>query len=253
MYPVPGTGNELNHDGNFGFYGGFNWGLPLCRISCGLFAGQFGIRSVHSNFGGNAFTTDNRDQLFLTAGFFRRVDYGFQGGVVADVLWDNWYTNSNVAQLRADIAHLWAGGTSFGFRYHTNLSEDVTSGIVRGQLVDDIVTSTIDSYRFYIRHEACTGGFGEVFAGWTESAQAILGGEIDVPITDRLATQAGVTYYLDDTIPPTASNRLGGYVNEAWNVYAGFSFRPCGRNYYRNYDRPFFNVADNGSMLTIRN
>jgi hypothetical protein len=252
MYAVPGTANEFNHDGNFGFYGGFNLGLPLCRLSCGLFAGQFGIRSVQTNFGGNAFATDNRDQLFLTTGLYRRVDYGIQGGVVADILWDNWYTNANVAQLRAEIAHLWAGGTSFGFRYHTNLSNDTTSGIIRGQIVDNIFTTTIDSYRFYLRHEAHAGGFGEVFVGWTDFDQTIFGGEIDVPITDRLATQAGVTYYLDDTVPPTASNRLGGYMNEAWNVYAGFSFRPCGRSYYRNYDRPFFNVADNGSMLLQR-
>jgi hypothetical protein len=180
------------------------------------------------------------------------VDYGIQGGVAADVLWDNWYTDSQVSQLRSDIGYLWGGGTSFGFRYHTNLSGDEGEGTINGQTIDNILTRTVDSYRFYLRHEAYTGGYGEVFAGWSEFDQSILGGEIDVPITDLLATQAGVTYYIDDTSPPTTSDRLGGHVNEAWNIYAGFSLRPCGRNYYRNYDRPFFNVADNGSMLLIR-
>lgn len=252
MYRHPGTDRELEQDCNFGFYGGFNWGMPLCRLSCGLFAGQFGVRSVHTNLGGNEFTLDKREQTFMTAGLFRRVDYGVQGGVVADILWDDWYTRSNLVQLRSDIGYLWGGGTSFGFRYHTNLNEDQGSGIINGQTIDNIFTTTVDSYRFYLRHEACTGGYGELFAGWSESDQSILGGEIDAPITECLATQAGVTYYLDDTLPPTTSNRLGGYVNEAWNIYAGFSYRPCGRSYYRNYDRPFFNVADNGSMLIRR-
>jgi hypothetical protein len=252
MYSNPGSDFELQQDNNFGFYGGFNWGMPLCRISCGLFAGQFGVRSVQTNFGGNQFTPESRDQTFMTAGLFRRVDYGIQGGVAADVLWDNWYTNSQVSQLRSDIGYLWGGGTSFGFRYHTNLSGDEGEGTINGQTLDNILTSTVDSYRFYLRHEAYSGGYGEIFAGWSEFDQSILGGEIDVPITNLLATQAGVTYYIDDTQPPTTSNRLGGYVNEAWNIYAGFSLRPCGRNYYRNYDRPFFNVADNGSMLLIR-
>jgi hypothetical protein len=252
MYTNPGDGDLLQQDCNFGFYGGFNLGLPLCRLTCGLFAGQFGIRSVQSNFGGNDFTTESRDQLFMTAGLFRRVDYGFQGGIVADILWDNWYTEANLVQMRSDLGYLWVGGTSLGFRYNTNLSEDNTTGIVRGQTIRDILSTTEDSYRFYLRHEACSGGYGEFFAGWTDSEQAILGGEIDVPITELLAAQAGVTYYLDDTQPPTTSNRLGGYVNEAWNIYAGVAFRPCGRSYYRNYDRPFFNVADNGSMTVRR-
>ncbi len=252
MYSIPGNVTDLEQDNNFGFYGGGNWGLPLCRLSCGLFAGQFGVRSVQSNFGGNEFTTENRDQLFMTAGLFRRVDYGFQGGVVADILWDNWYTETKLVQMRSDIGYLWVGGTSFGFRYHTNLSDDQTSGVIRGQTINNILSITEDSYRFYLRHEANSGGYGELFAGWTDSDQTILGGEIDVPITHMLATQAGVTYYMDDTVPPTASNRLGGYVNEAWNIYAGFSIRPCGRSYYRNYDRPFFNVADNGSMTVRR-
>jgi len=254
MFAAPGTANAsgLIDDSNFGFYGGFNLGLPLCRLTCGLFSGQFGIRSVQTNFGGAPFTPESRDQLFMTAGFFRRVDYGFQGGVVADIMWENWFTNSNVVQVRGELSYLWAGGTSFGFRYHGNISDDVTSGSLGGAPVAAIRTFSEDSYRFFLRHEVMSGGFGDLFVGWTDSEQTIFGFAFDVPLTHTIAAQTGVTYYLDDTSVPTGSNVLGGYVNEAWNVYAGFSWRPAGRSWYRGYDRPLFDVADNGSMLIRR-
>lgn len=247
-----GDPSGLIDDSNFGFYGGFNFGLPLCRITCGLFSGQFGVRSVQTNFGGAGFTAESRDQLFMTAGFFRRVDYGFQGGLVYDFMWDNWFTDSQVIQARAELSHLWVGGTSFGFRYHGNASDDNTSGVLVGNDISEIRTFSEDSYRFFLRHEAMGGGFGDFFIGWTDSRQTIVGFALDVPITHSLAAQTGVTYYGDDTPATATTDQFGGYLNEAWNIYTGFSWRPAGRQWYRGYDRPLFDVADNGSMLIRR-
>lgn len=253
MFAAPGTNLPgLVEDQNFGFYGGFNFGLPLCRLTCGLFSGQFGIRSVQSNFGGARFTEESRDQMFMTAGFFRRVDYGFQAGAVADLFWENWFTNSHVVQLRAELSYLWLGGTSFGFRYHGNISDDVTSGTLGGVPVDGLRTFSEDQYRFFLRHETMVGGFGEAFIGWTDSEQTIFGFALDAPITNTLSAQTSVTYFLDDTRVPAGGPALGGYVNEAWNVTAGFAWRPAGRTWYRGYERPLFDVADNGSMLIRR-
>jgi hypothetical protein len=64
--------------------------------------------------------------------------------------------------------------------------------------------------------------------------------------------QAGFTYYLGDEAPLPASGYAGGNANEAYNIFVGLAFRPRGRSYYRSYDRPLFNVADNGSMLIAR-
>ena len=41
-------------------------------------------------------------------------------------------------------------------------------------------------------------------------------------------------------------------MNDAWNISVGLVFRPQGRCYYQSYDRPLFNVADNGSMMVDR-
>ena len=80
------AGTQVIDDSSFGLFGGANLGLSLCKLTCGLFSGQVGVRSSQSEFEGDFFSADNRDQLFLTFGIFRRVDCGLQLGVVADFL-----------------------------------------------------------------------------------------------------------------------------------------------------------------------
>jgi hypothetical protein len=99
---LPEDVNQLASDSSFGFYGGFNFGIPLCRLTCGLLSGQFGVRSVSTNFDGNEFTTEDRRQIFVTTGVYRRVDYGLQFGVVADFLHEEWFTETDLIQLRAE-------------------------------------------------------------------------------------------------------------------------------------------------------
>lgn len=255
LYSLPGTANNTNliDDCSHGLYGGFNLGIPLCRLTCGVFSGQFGVRTVNTNFNGNAFTDDDRNQLFMTAGFYRRVDYGIQVGVVADFLREEWYSNSDTVQLRGDIGYVWANGTTFGFRLTDNVQDDVVSGTFNNVPFNDMIVSTNDNYRFYLRHEAASGGYGEVFGGWSEAEQGIVGLNFDFPITDRLAMESGFTYFLSDDGVPANSGFIGGNQSEAYNMYVGFSIRPSGRSWYRNYDRPLFDVADNGTMLMTRN
>lgn len=245
--------NDFVDDSSHGTYGGFNFGLPLCRLSCGLFSGQFGIRSVNTNFGGAEFTPDDRNQLFMTAGFFRRVDYGLQLGIAADVLREEWYSNVDLVQIRGDIGYVWPSGTTFGFRFANNVQDDPTVGLFRGVESQQTVT-TSDWYRFYLRHDVQSGGFGECFAGWTENDQAIVGLNMDFPVTDRIAFESGFTYFIGDQefAPPSRNGFQGGDPADAYNMYVGFSLRPSGARMYRNYDRPLFDVADNGTMMMVR-
>jgi len=255
LYSAPdGSGTEIQ-DSNFGFYGGFNLGVPLCRLTGGVLSGQIGLRSVQTNFSGNENTNLNRDQLFVTAGLYRRVDYGLQFGVVGDYLQDEFYGDASLSQIRADLGWVYAGGSVFGFRYAGAQEDDDISGTFNGTDFTGQNVRVHDQYRFYYRKNGPEGGYGEVFAGWTEENQTILGLGFDVPVSENIAIESNLTYFFnDDSADSVFQNTTfqGSNAEEAWNISVGFVFRPQGRRYYQNYDRPLFDVADNGTMLLRR-
>ena len=244
--------NNLVDDSSHGLFAGFNLGVPLCRLSCGFFSGQFGVRTVNTNFGGAAFTDDDRNQIFITTGIYRRVDHGLQLGVVADILREEWFSDVDLVQVRGEIGYVWQGGTSLGFRFATNTEDDVTEGVFNNEFFSDNLVTSNDWYRFFLRHEIARGGYGEIYGGWTDNEQGIVGLDFDFPITDRIAFQSGFTYYLSDDEIPADQGFLGGEPNDSFNIFVGFSLRPSGRSYYRNYDRPLFDVADNGTFTIFR-
>lgn len=250
QFQVPGNSAILD-DASFGFYGGFNFGMPLCRLTCGVLSGQVGVRAVSSEFDGNSFFSDNRDQTFFTAGLFRRVDYGWQFGLVADVLREEWFTESETVQLRGDLAWVYPSGSALGFRFSTAQQDDITDGIVNGQSFTGLITETLETYRFYYRHTAEWGGYSDFSLGWSDSDHFILGLDYDLPLSETWAMQSSLTYLAGDDVPATSP--FAGNGNEVWNLSVGFAWRPTGRSWYRSYDRPMFGVADNGSMIVTRN
>ncbi len=247
-FTTPGTDTfQQTHDCNFGLYGGVNLGIPLCKLSCGLLSGQIGARTVQSDFNGSTYTPEGRDQLFLTGGIYRRVDYGLQAGVAYDYLQENWFTDTQVSQLRVDVGWVYPGGTTLGFRSATNLDNDLTNGVINGIPFNGLVTTTLDNYRFYARRNGNWGGYSDLFAGWTDDNRTILGVDCDLPLSDCVAVRSGLTYVFADNV-----EGVGGTDSDSWNLYMGFSLRPRGLSWYQNYDRPMFDVADNGSMLLLR-
>ena len=90
--------------GSHGLSEGLNWAGPMPWIFCGLFTGQVGLRATQNNFYGSPIFDDRRDQLFVTAGLFRRVDYGLQGGLVFDALREDWYIKTDLSQLRGELS-----------------------------------------------------------------------------------------------------------------------------------------------------
>ena len=255
VYSAP-IGTDEVQDSSFGFYGGANFGIPLCRLTCGVLSGQAGVRSVQTNFSGNEFTSESRDQLFVTAGVYRRVDYGIQFGIVGDFLQDEFFGDASVAQLRVDLGWVFAGGNTFGFRYAGSQEEDFVNGRFNNQEFTGQRAETLDQYRFYYRKSGIAGGYAEFFAGYAEDDQTILGMDFDMPVSENIAIESNFTYFLNDdsvdSIFGSDTNFLGANANEAWNLSVGFVFRPQGRSYYQNYDRPLFDVADNGTMLLRR-
>ena len=247
-FQVPGITNEVFDDSSFGVFGGFNLGVPLCRLTCGILSGQIGVRHISSDFDGNNFSTNSRNQTFFTAGVFRRVDYGLQIGVVADVLREDWFTTTQTVQIRGDFAWVYPGGSAFGFRFTDGLEDDTSDGIINGTQFTDLRTSTIDTYRFYYRQGVSSGGYYEVSAGFADEDAYLIAFDHDVPVNQTLSIRSNLTYYSGEDLAINTPFATEG--NEAWNVSVGFVWRPSGRR--DSYDAPLLPVADNGTFILRR-
>ena len=84
-----------------------------------------------------------------------------------------------------------------------------------------------------------------MFGGFTGDQDGLLGGDIRLPVNGRWALEANFTYLI-----PEESSMTTGHVEEGWNVGIGLVFFPgCNTPYTLDYNRPLFNVADNGTMF----
>lgn len=249
-----GFTNSTNIDGNgsFGFYGGANMGLPLNYLTCGLISGQLGVRSVQSNFSGSPFMDSTRDQLFVTGGVYRRVDHGLQFGVVADILYESWYVETDIVQLRGELSWVYPNGSQLGFRFTDQVQDSVSEGTfvdINGRTTTTTENlGIVNTYRFFYRKQHACGGFGEIYGGFSDNDHALVGMDFELPLNDCWGMQSNFIY----VIPEDNSARLG-YLEEAWNVSVGITWRPQGQAWWRNYHRPLLPVADNGSLISVRN
>lgn len=237
-------------EGNFGFQESFNFGSCLPGLLNGQVGGQIGLRAIQSQLNGNSAGDDARNQLFVTGGLFRRVDYGVQGGLVVDYLHDDWLAVVDLSQLRGELSFALTPCHAAGFRFTSSLNDHQSSAMVAGQPAPVSVNlTTLDNYRFYY---ACALGDegranAELNAGFTEDRDAVLGMTLSTPLHGEVGLSASTTYL----IPHSGAQPT--YATESWNIGLALVWTPgrlagCGRDYYR----PLLDVADNGSVLMKR-
>ena len=249
-----GFTNETNRGGtgSFGFNYGFNWGAPLYCLTNGEIGMQAGFRGVTSNLDGAEYSAETRNQYFITAGLFRRVDYGLQGGVVFDYLGESWYYNGDMKQIRGEISWMFPACHEIGFWFAARGNEStVTSTILTDNAPQQLNErlAPVTQYRFFYRRrfEDC-GAEGRFSAGWTSNGDGIIGADFQLPISDRWALESTFTYLI-----PEGDASTGAYQQEAWNVAIGLVWYPGIRDARSNdYFRPLFDVADNGSFILSR-
>ncbi len=243
-----GVGNNGSIEGNFGFQEGFNFGSQLPGIFCGQIGSQFGMRFTQTQLDGSSAGDDNRTQAFVTAGLFRRVDYGLQGGLVVDYLHDDWVYQADLLQLRGELSFLLTACHDLGIRFTDNQQTDATSANLSGSPAPIALSlATLNSYRFFYRyHFGCNAaGQAEVQAGFTEDSGAILGLDLKTPLQNQLGLDINATYVL----PPSEADVP--YTQEGWNLSMALVWTP-GRIFgtQRDYYRPLLDVAHNGNMLS---
>ncbi len=250
---VHGAKNSSNRgqDGSFGFQEGFNLGSSAKNIvlpsHCGL---QFGMMAAQSNLGGANFTVQERSQIFMTTGAFRRADYGLQGGLVFDYLWDDWYYDLAVGQIRGEISMALSEMNSYGFWFTTSVDDETAESRIFGNDVTE-TWETMDIYSIFYRTSLIAGGTGEakIFAGMTGGSDGIVGAQSRLPLMNGFALETEFTYLI-----PDEANGFGANEVESWNVGINLAWYPgslaCG-NCFRQH-RPMFDVANNGSMILRR-
>lgn len=234
--------------GAFGLHQGFNFGAQLPSVLGGQLGSQIGLRFVQTNFEGSTAGNDRRSQVFLTTGLFRRVDYGFQGGMVVDYLHDDWIYQADLLQLRGELGFMLSPCHELGFRFTSSQRTDAAATVINGTDIA-LQLATLDTYRFYYRF-----GFGdtgnsqlEMQAGFSEDSSGVWGLTLKTPLQSQLGFQA------DALVATAPSGSTGAYANEGWTVSMALVWtpgRPFGAS--RDYYRPLLDVAGNASLLAKR-
>lgn len=242
------AGDQGQVSGNFGFQEGFNFGTRLPGVMGGQLGSQLGMRFTQTQLEGTNAGHDSRQQTFITAGLFRRVDYGLQGGLVVDYLHDDWLYKADLLQLRGELSFLFSPCHDFGFRFTDSQQTDDTQAVLRGRAVPiDLRFSSLNTYRFFYRARMGERGtsVAELQAGFSEDSAAILGANIRIPLQMQLGLDLNANYLM----PP--SDSAVPHTQEGWNMNIALVWTP-GRYFGGDgdYYRPLLDVAHNGSFLT---
>lgn len=239
---------DRGRNGNFGFHEGLNWGGPLWDyMQIGY---QVGGQVVHSNFHGDQVYSNNDDgrtQYFVTAGLFHRAEVcGFQIGVVADWLQDDYYGQINMTQVRSEISYLTKSQNEFGLSAATNTdTANVSSEVLN---VTNLPTSlrSADMFSAFWRKRFGQRGEGRLWLGASSNSNVIFGGDIRVPLSKRFAIESSFNYLSADGEQGEQDNTAESWstvFNLVW--YPGWTACRSGKHPYR----PLFNVADNTTFM----
>ncbi len=240
---------DQGENGNFGFQEGANIGVPLGIAAVGF---QAGVVAVQSNFEGDNVEgghRDDHDQVFFTAGLFRRaLCGGLQWGVVFDLMHDSYYQDgsTDLKQLRTEVGYVMAGGRrEIGYFGAYGLDKEQ---IFEGQRSSGWLDPT-DMFAVYYRRYFEGGGDGRFWAGFTGRGDGLLGADLRVPLGKNWAVENRVNYLI-----PKEGRNEGGQKQESWGLtvqlvyYFGQPAR-CVRN---SPFRPMMNVADNSLFMVDR-
>ena len=237
--------------GSFGFMEGFNYGRDLNYVGQGRLSAQLGMRATQTNLSGSDVTNEDRKQIFLTAGIFRRADWGLQGGAVVDYLHDDWYYDLDLIQVRTEISWQYPDSHELGIWMAFDSDHGRTNSLV-GKINPSIVTEdweSTDLYAFFLRKSIPSAGItGRIMGGFTGNKDGLLGIDCSVPVNEKWTIEANAMYLI-----PEEGSATTGYSEEAWNIGFNFVYYPgCRSTYDVDYNRPLFDVGSNGNFFVDR-
>ncbi len=273
---------------NFGLHEGVNFSGPLGDPWGGGF--QIGFQAVHSNFRGYArriydgtlgatpvsepplevptngawaqhsFIVSNgdRDQLFFTAGLFRRAPMGgLQWGVVFDLMHDAYYYTADLKQLRAELSLVWPGWREIGFWGAFGVGNERVTDQFRYRRQDnqqeatyqlDFTLEPTDQFNFFYRQYLSNGGEGRLWIGFTSNSDFLFGGDLWIPLSDCFALQQSFNVLFPKETGEATQRE------QAWSMMIQLVWYPgrSARAGQCNLFRPLFGVADNSTFMVDR-
>lgn len=238
---------DQGRNGNFGFQEGINYAMPLSYHRS--ITAQVGVRFTQSNFSGSEMDDETRHQSFFTAGVFRRVQHGWQLGAAFDWLKDDFYSEADVHQVRAELSWVSSCGNELGFMAAISTADDQPE---ENMAAPEEFFEVNDQFAMFLRFPFDNGGGGRIFAGATSDRDGILGADLTVPINARWSLQTAATYLIPQE-SSGAAEAVPGHVGETWGLSIALVWYPghCPVEGYNPF-RPLFNVADNTSLLVDR-
>ncbi len=245
--PMAPNAPFLSGSGSFGFNESLNWGIPIPGFPC--LGGQVGFRATHSNLSGAEFTNETRNQVFVTAGLFRRVDVGLQGGAVIDYLSDGWYRDADLMNVRGELSWVSNGTHDVGFWFTAGTRIATELGVLN-QIEN---WESTDLFAFFYREKvgANLDGEARMFAGFSGQSDGLIGADLRLPLTDTWALETGFSYLIPEEGRGQGLN--AGHVHENWNLGIGIVWYPGrGLGHGNPYYRPLFPVAHNGNFMIER-
>ena len=235
--------------GSFGFQQAINFGTVLPLLPYSRVGWQIGVRTTQSNLSGADFTNQERQQTFFTTGVFKRAPCGgWQGGLVVDVLDDDWFGKVKVSQLRGEISYRFPSVHEWGYRFSAGSSDDIVRSPVTERF-NVYEGHSLHSFFYRRRFKWIPGGVGGFFAGFSGDKDGYIGADATLPFSEFVSLRSSFAYLVPDE--PTND---GGTENEAWNLSVAFVFNLRGiRPGFRQTPyTPLFDVADNGNYILRR-
>ena len=233
---------DENAGSNFGFHEGFNWSVPIVE-RWGL-SHQTGMQGVHSDLSGGSGLNAARNQFFITSGFYVRplCGRGLQYGLCADYLHDDWYSKTDLDQVRGEISMVGAV-SELGLMgmFHTNVASKTSP--VTGNA---ITWQAYDQYLAYYRRRVHGIGHGRLWGGLNNDGDVILGGDGISPLSTHWAFQSNFNF-----IFPKGEAFNDAISHNYWTLSFNLVYFPGYHtpNSSLNPFRPLFDVADNTLFL----
>ena len=238
-----------NANGNFGLRLGANAAVPVFpRMGVGL---QAGTSAILSNLKGSPYPEPNatiRNQIFATVGMFQRFtrEQGtFTWGFAYDWLFDDYYSDFHFGQWRVKGA--WEFNPCNEIGIAAALPDHGSTGAIPDFFgnIEQLHFKPITQGYLYWKHTWCNDASLTGRIGMAERpGEFVFGSESRMPLTKNMALTGDFSY-----IMPNGAGGATAQTQEIWNVSVGIEFvlggfsRGCAGPF-----RPFFPVADNGSM-----